>query len=61
MKIYALFRGIKHSLLITFFGYSSVCRHQPSCSEYMVTQIKEHGTILGFSKGCIRILRCWSL
>lgn len=35
-----------------------VCRHEPSCSTYMLDALKIHGPFFGFSMGLNRILRC---
>ncbi len=59
IRLYQLFRETKHTLLMSVFGYSSVCRHQPSCSQYARQQIAEHGTIWGSVKAIIRIAHCW--
>lgn len=34
------------------------CRHQPTCSEYMVQAIAKYGFLKGLAKGCWRIARC---
>jgi putative membrane protein insertion efficiency factor len=34
------------------------CRFYPTCSEYMVTAIKEHGTVKGLSLGVQRVCCC---
>ena len=34
------------------------CRFQPSCSEYAITAISEHGTIKGGILTLKRVLRC---
>jgi putative component of membrane protein insertase Oxa1/YidC/SpoIIIJ protein YidD len=59
IRIYQYLRAMKHLLLITVFGYSSVCRHTPSCSQYARQQIADHGTIWGSVKAIIRIAQCW--
>jgi putative membrane protein insertion efficiency factor len=35
-----------------------VCRHTPSCSEYMLQAILYHGIVKGCSFGVMRILKC---
>ncbi|HVN58361.1 MAG TPA: membrane protein insertion efficiency factor YidD [Bacteroidales bacterium] len=35
-----------------------VCRHVPSCSEYMLDALRIHGPLTGFLMGTGRILRC---
>ena len=36
----------------------NVCRHKPSCSQYMIEAIEIHGVIKGIYLGIRRILRC---
>lgn len=36
----------------------NVCRHQPSCSQYMIEAIETHGVIKGIYLGTKRLLRC---
>jgi len=35
-----------------------VCRHEPSCSQYMLDALGIHGPFHGFAMGLNRILRC---
>jgi len=35
-----------------------VCRHVPSCSQYMLDALRIHGPFTGFAMGTNRILRC---
>lgn len=58
IKLYQRLNFIKHQIIITFFGVSFACRHQPSCSAYTLIAVKKHGTIVGLSKGIKRILTC---
>lgn len=37
---------------------SPCCKFYPSCSEYMIQSLNEHGCFKGFIKGIIRILKC---
>jgi len=60
--IIRLYQGLLHAkrgLLYSVFGYHAVCKHVPSCSEYMLRAIKKDGTIAGLTKGLRRILLCW--
>jgi hypothetical protein len=34
------------------------CRYYPSCSEYAILAIKDHGSIVGLFLGFFRIIRC---
>ena len=36
----------------------SHCRFQPTCSEYFIQAVRNHGVLLGAWKGICRILRC---
>lgn len=36
----------------------NVCRHTPSCSQYMIEAIEIHGVIKGIYLGTKRLLRC---
>jgi putative membrane protein insertion efficiency factor len=34
------------------------CRYYPTCSEYCIRSLREHGALKGFFLGLWRILRC---
>ena len=36
----------------------AACRHQPTCSNYMIEAINVHGSFKGFGLGIKRILKC---
>jgi putative membrane protein insertion efficiency factor len=36
----------------------TVCRFQPSCSEYMITAVRKYGPLRGAWRGVRRIARC---
>ena len=36
----------------------SMCRFEPSCSQYMILSLRKFGTFHGFYKGIKRIIRC---
>ncbi len=38
--------------------FPSSCRHQPTCSQYMIDAINEWGVVRGLTLGTRRILRC---
>lgn len=38
--------------------FPTVCRHNPSCSNYSLEAFKKHGLIKGFYLSAWRILRC---
>jgi uncharacterized protein len=52
------------ALPVHFYRYSispflrPSCRHEPSCSQYMLDALKLHGPFSGFAMGIDRILRC---
>ncbi|MDO4225481.1 MAG: membrane protein insertion efficiency factor YidD [Bergeyella zoohelcum] len=51
-------------ILIKFYQYAispllgKNCRYQPTCSQYMLEALKEHGIFFGLKLGILRILRC---
>ncbi len=49
----------KHTLLVSVFGFSSHCKHQPTCSEYFYQQINQHGTIGGLLPAFKRLITCF--
>lgn len=38
--------------------FPSSCRYHPTCSNYFIESLKEHGLFKGFFLGVKRILRC---
>ncbi len=58
MKLYKLLSTIYHNIMYSAFGYSPVCRQQPSCSQYTAIEIKKNGIIVGLTKGMWRVLHC---
>nr|WP_299382382.1 membrane protein insertion efficiency factor YidD [Allomuricauda sp.] len=38
--------------------FPSSCRHQPTCSQYMIDAINEWGVVRGLILGTKRLLRC---
>jgi putative component of membrane protein insertase Oxa1/YidC/SpoIIIJ protein YidD len=59
INVYRKIAFFKHQILFTVFGYSSRCKHIPSCSKNLLIQIKKHGKIIGAIKGFSRILTCF--
>jgi len=45
-------------LMIFFGGVGGSCRFIPTCSEYAVQAVQEHGVVRGTFLGFRRILRC---
>ncbi|MFZ5376312.1 MAG: membrane protein insertion efficiency factor YidD [Patescibacteria group bacterium] len=61
IKIIGLYQkldAVKHATLLSTYGFTSYCKHHPSCSQYLVNQIKERGTIVGLKLGLRRLLSC---
>ncbi|MGD9129419.1 MAG: membrane protein insertion efficiency factor YidD [Candidatus Woesebacteria bacterium] len=59
IKFYQHLAKIKEQILFSVFGYVSVCKHNPSCSQYAIVEIKKHGTIVGLIRALWRIISCW--
>lgn len=57
--IYKSLGMFKHTVLISVFGFSSHCKHQPTCSEYFYQQINNRGTIGELLSAFKRILTCF--
>ncbi|PWU23447.1 hypothetical protein C5B42_02735 [Candidatus Cerribacteria bacterium 'Amazon FNV 2010 28 9'] len=55
---YQLFRPFFRQINLSIFGVHSECPQTPSCSEFTLHAIREHGTIAGLSMGMRRILAC---
>ncbi len=45
-------------VLAAVFGTVSECKFRPSCSQFTIEQIRQHGTITGLKRGLHRIRRC---
>jgi len=58
IKTYQRVRPSLDQFLYPVFGFSSTCKHKPTCSEYAITSIRRYGTIRGLITGIQRILRC---
>lgn len=59
IRTYQYLLTFKKTLLVSVFGYSSHCKHSPSCSEYTVREVEKHGTILGLWRGFKRVITCY--
>lgn len=59
IRLYRLFSLVKHRALFTLFGFTTRCKHEPSCSRYAEIQLRERGTIVGSIRALTRILTCW--
>ncbi len=58
-KLYQRLEWMKHVVLMSLFGYHSVCRHRPTCSQYTLEQMQTSGTIVGLWRGLRRVAMCW--
>ena len=45
-------------VLSLFFGPNAGCRFEPTCSQYFLEAVEEHGALRGSWLGVRRILRC---
>ncbi len=66
-RLVAAVRSVLAAVLIGFVrGYQvvlrpilpSVCRFEPSCSEYFILAVRKYGPLRGACKGAWRICRC---
>lgn len=55
---YQYIRPALDQLNSVVFGYSSTCKHTPTCSEYTTGVILKYGTMRGIVLGVKRILSC---
>lgn len=46
------------ALIVGVFGVTSKCKYQEHCSDYMIRQVRKHGTMRGLLLGITRILSC---
>lgn len=59
LALYSFTPYIREQLLVTVFGYKSVCKHHPTCSEYAKEQIAKKGVLQGGLVGVKRVITCW--
>ncbi len=52
------FIGLVYLYKITPINTHSYCRHNPTCSTYMIEALNKYGTIKGLKLGIKRILKC---
>ncbi len=52
-------KAIRISLLQGIFGYTSQCKHSPTCGDYCVDMVQKHGLFKGLQMGTRRLLTCW--
>jgi len=55
---YILIKIIKFYKIFISPYLGNNCRYLPTCSEYFIDSLNEHGVIKGSSKGIKRILSC---
>lgn len=62
MKTIFIFPIRLYQLLVSPFVSTNTCKYHPSCSEYAVLAIREHGVLRGVPMSAWRLLRCnpWS-
>tara|TARA_Y100000590_G_scaffold458272_1_gene612640 strand:- start:2135 stop:2386 length:252 start_codon:yes stop_codon:yes gene_type:complete len=53
-----LLNFIKIYCFFSPFFYRNVCRFNPTCSNYAIKSISEHGPFKGVYKSVIRLLKC---
>jgi len=58
LKIYKQTGFFTTALLKSTLGFSSKCKHTPTCSEYTAAMVKKHGIISGLFNGLVRIINC---
>jgi len=56
--MYQNIRPFLDGVFQSIFGYTSVCKHSPSCSEYAEDAIQKYGTMRGIILGVKRIMSC---
>lgn len=54
----SLSRVLRSELILNTFGFQSVCKHRPSCSEYMIDKLQERGPVIGTWLGLKRVIGC---
>lgn len=62
IRLYQKSQLIDNPIRKMFIPGQSVCRFQPTCSEYMYDAVEKYGVIKGVVMGMYRIARCnpWS-
>ncbi len=60
VAVIRLYQHVSHALTACGFGLFSLsgCRQWPTCSEYGIIALQEHGAARGSLKAAVRILRC---
>ncbi len=62
IKMYQKTLFLHNEIFKSLFLSDSVCRFEPSCSNYAYSAIEKYGSFKGIIKGTKRIIRChpWS-
>lgn len=62
IRLYQKSQLIDNPIRKMFIPGQTICRFQPTCSEYMFEAVEKYGVIKGMSLGIWRLLRCnpWS-
>lgn len=45
-------------VVLGVFGWVSACPQNPTCSQFTINAIKDHGTIAGVTMGIKRVISC---
>ncbi len=53
-----IYKIIVSPLLHQLLGVSRGCRFNPSCSEYTIMMVEDHGIVKGMKRGLKRVLSC---
>ena len=59
LLIHTFTQSFRHLFVLSGLGTVSYCKHSPTCSEYAIAAIEQHGILIGVLKGTWRVLRCW--
>lgn len=52
-------KTLRVSLLQNTFGFTSHCKHTPTCGDYCFEMIRKHGVRKGLLLGISRLKSCW--
>lgn len=58
IKFYQYFSKTVSRHNTPLFLFPSVCRFYPTCSDYTIEAVRQHGPIKGLTKGLVRVIRC---
>lgn len=52
------YKNIVSPFFDSIFGKGSMCRFEPTCSQFMYQSVEKHGAFKGIKAGIKRILKC---